>query len=339
MEVVRSIGRIIRDVGFYLFGRGLVSLAIIAATSIAMATGAGFVLPALVVAVGGTLFKIAGRAREQQRYEQDMLRIYRDDLAAAFGIPARAVTREHLYAAAKENGIIAQALKRQQRESMVETVTSIAAGLVTFGLLYVGLAHTQLAEFFVEKFGNVLGNILGAFSVGMVAGTTSLIVHDGLGEIIDARAGLNKASAHDAIAKLAMQVAQRKPVTPDQVFGVVVANDAQLAKQIRQQFRREYTMLAAPERWKAMNDYGVTASMITLADAMNQRSMRPSQLAFILDGAPMRRSAVAADAAADTLPARASFVARYADTPRAQQSFVERVNASRALAADQGRSN
>ena len=338
MENLRAVGRFIRGVGFYLFGRGLLSFSIMVASAVALATGTGIVLPALAVAAGGTLFKMLSSRRDQRLYEDRMLLLYRDDIAAAFDIPKSAVTRQHLYAVAKENGILSQAIIRSKRETMVDLITSTAAGLVTFGLLYVGLAQTAVVPFLTEYLGKALGGIVSAFSMGIVAGATSLVVHNGLGSVIDAHAGLNKANAHDAILRLHIQVSQGKIVLPEQVFGVVVASDAHLAQEIRMQYGRSYEQLSSKTRSEIMQNYGVSDSMTQLAKAITNRTMRPGSLAFILDAPPPSKARQEIKSEVALAVPRASFVERYASAPRFKQSFVERVNASRADAVGAGKS-
>lgn len=328
MWFIEQIGNRLRDIGAFLFGRGLVSFATITAGVIGALTGVGFILPALSVAIGGTILNSAMALRSQRIYEDQMVGLYRNEIAATLGVDSSRVTRTHLHAMAKHNDVIGQAITRQHRRTFIDIATGVLAGATTFGLLYVGLVHTSLPGLLVEHLGHVFGSILSIFSMGIVSAAVNLTVNDGLGYAIGRRTGVQKAGTHDRILRMEWQVRRGRPVTAEQVFDVLVASDPALAQTMRRQFGEGYSSMSPRQRQQILNASGLAGDMGTIATAINNGNVRPSSLAFLFDRKFVTKIAEAAAANEAANPARASFVERVGDW-QPQRSHVERLAAER----------
>ncbi len=325
----------LRTMRVYLMGRGLVSLGVIAAAMIGPAIGFSVAAPALVIAVGGTVLTGFMRLYAQRHYEQDMVNLYRDEIAAQTGKAPEEVTRADLKEAAQGNEVIDQALKRQQRKTIIAVATAGLAGMVTFGLLNFGLAQNMVTQFFTEHFGSSVGNILRYASSGIVAGISSLIVHDGLEAAIGFGTGTRKAAAHDRIIEMARSRQRGEEITPEQVYAVLVAIDPTLQQTIKTDFQESYRHMNAKERAHVLEVHGHSNTMQQIAAAINAGQMKPGHLAYFAsefktlnrpettDG----RIAIAASHAPD-MP-ETSWVKQVGGRPEAQASFTNRLEQQR----------
>lgn len=318
----------------YLFGRGLLTLGILAASFIGSAW-ASPIIPALVIAVGGAALSAVLRLTAQGRYQDKMVDLYRDDIAHDLGIAPQSVTREHLKVAAQDNDVIAQALTRQRRISIISFATSALAGAVTLGLLYFALppgatavaenpiAHA-ITEFFKTHFTSA-ANFLQYLSVGIISGTSSLILHDGLEAAIGIGSGVSKAAAHDLILQIDREMKQGRSISPEQVYSVLVAGDPNLEAAILRQFGETYRQMKPEDQRKVLATIGVSNEMQQLATGITQGTVHPGHLAYMIGEAGRDRRVAAA---AQGIPAPVlQPVATPAPAPApAPSNFVERLN-------------
>lgn len=330
MPLLDNIGDIFKTLRVYLMGRGALSLLLGAAMFI------GGPVPALVVGIGGAALQGFMRLRSHRMYEEQMVDLYRDDIATRLNIAPEQVTRAHLKEAAKDNEVIDQALQRQKHMSIISFATSALAGIVTFGLLDFGLAHEALNGFFATNFG-AAGDILKFTSMGLVAGTTSLFVHDGLQAAIGAKTGVSKAAAHDRIVEMERGIRRGWGISKEQVYGVLVAGNPQLQVNIQRQFGKPYSRMNGPQQAAVINQIGIAEEMQLIANEINTGKIRPGNLAYMIAdaNAPMRpkRTEAKPNVIEQTLAPAKGFVEKLNLAPRAQQSQVAKLDADRAMAA------
>jgi hypothetical protein len=322
-----------RSVARYLAGRGVISTGVLAGT---LAFGGG--AAAVLIAAGSVLFAIYQRRGEQANYEHEMLEMYREDIADQLGIAPEQVNLQHMKKLGQSNPVIADALARQNQRSWLSFGTAVASGLVTFGLLSVGLdSSIQTAFNSWLGAGTTAANILGFASTSIVAGISSLVFHDGLEWAIGHKTGLSGASVHDYVAKLERQVARGKAVTPSQVFDVFVAANTQVQENVSSAFGERYFSMNAGEKMMVMQELGVLDAMQQLAQDVNAKKLAPAQLAFMLEThtalpprspqpAPVRAQAISSEPS----PARPSHVARLGREARTQGSFRDQILAEKA---------
>lgn len=310
----------------YLLGRGLLSLAVLATTMGAAALGFSPFIPALVVAIGGGILNAGMRVHSQALYENSMIDLYREDIAIHLGIAPEQVTRAHLKEAARENEVIAQALTRQRRINIVSFSTSALAATVTLGLLYFGLSESvgqTITEFFGKYFKGA-ADFARYASVGIVSGTSSLILHNGLEEAIGHGTGLSKAVAHDLIAAMDRDIKRGRSISPEQVYGVLVAEDPTLKQSIATRFGERFDKMLPLEQRATMDALGVTADMTEIANIITQGKVPPGRLAYMIHYSHPTKKAQAA--AQEPVPTRSNHVERLGLTPRDEaRSHVERL--------------
>lgn len=320
----------------YFFGKALLMAAVAGASSL---FGVGILIPAMVIVGGGLALRAYGRFSALSHYKQQMVDLYRDDIADHLGIDPAQVSISDLKEAAKENDVIAQALKRQQTKTFIEIGTSLLAGAVTFGLLYSFGDTGQFFEF-TKKFGPFLGNAVNFIGLSTVGSFSGLIFHDALGLAIGARTGSIKAAAHDLILDMDHSVRHGRPISREQVYGVLVAGNPALQEAILTRFHKSYGWMNAAEKSNVLHTLGIATELDTLAQQINNGEIRPGRLAYLMDDDAARkvRTAKTQTAQAEAEPAadvsvhpQRPFVERLGlSESRHDASFTDRLDARRA---------
>lgn len=324
----------IRVMRSYLLGRGILTFGVILANAI------GGAIPALVVGLGGALFSGFMRIQNNRIYEDQMADLYRDDIAQQLGIPPNQVTRAHLREAAKDNDVIDQALTRQRSKSFVSFATAALAGLATVALLTMTVGGltlpAMLGNYFTGLVGEgILGSILKYGSVGMIAGLSSLVLHQGLDLLIGERTGLSRAAAHDRIVDMERSVSRGQAISKEQVYGVLVAGNPELQSTIRHEFGQSYSTMLPNRQSDVLLAIGVDNEMQLIADEINAGRMRPTHLAYMMNEAmPRAGKRPVATASNDNDVPRRNHVASLGRAPRDETiGHVARLDAERAMAA------
>ncbi|MBX9726873.1 MAG: hypothetical protein K2X09_06375, partial [Rickettsiales bacterium] len=223
----------------YLFGKALLMAAVAGASTF---FAGSILIPGMVIVGGGLALRAYGRYNALTHYKQQMVDLYRDDIADHLGIAPEQVTISDLKEAAKENDVIAQALKRQQTKTFIDIGTSLLAGAVTFGLLF-SFGNASAIQRFVSQdlgLGQFFANAVNFIGLSTVGSFSGLIFHDALGLAIGARTGTIKAAAHDLIVAMDHDVAHGRPISREQVYGVLVAGNPALQEAIHTRFHKSY---------------------------------------------------------------------------------------------------
>ncbi len=330
MSILEEFGDFFKTLGVYLMGRGFLSTLLIATTAIAGTIGLPYMT---LIAVGGLAISAGVRLYSQRLYEDGMVDLYRDDIAKHLGINPQEVTRTDLKRAAEENDVIAQALARQRRINWVSFATSALAAAATFGLLVYGVNDVfrePLTAFFTEYFADA-AKVAQVISIALVSGTSSLILHNGLEEAIGHGTGWSKVAAHDLIVEMERDIKRGKTITPEQVYGVIVAENPAIQARIKQEFKEPYESMNIREQQKVLVNYGLKQDMEEIAGFINRHEVRPGRLAYMMQYAqPKRVSAPQETAAPAPAHVHGSFVERYASRPAERHSgYREQVMARR----------
>jgi hypothetical protein len=330
MPLMKEFSNAFRTMRVYLMGRGLLSLGVIGASLAGAAFPTVTILslaPALVLAIGGAALSGFMRLHAQAKYENNMVDLYRDDIAEQLGKAPEEVTRSDLKEAAKSNDIIDQALKRQSRRNTIGFVTTALAAIATFGLITT-IAPAALSSWMITTFAldGVVAKTISFASTGFVAAVAGLVVQDGLEAVIGKGTGLSKAAAHDLIFSMQRDVARGKSVTPEQAYGVLVAGDFNLQAAIARQFRKPYNAMNTREQRNVLKQVGVVREMQVIAADINSGAIEPGHLAFIIGDAKHMNMT---EATRDEEPVRSSHVEKLRLQERANGTFTERVSASR----------
>jgi hypothetical protein len=269
----------------FVFGRGLIWMLMAAAVPIGGMLGVGPLLAAAVAGIGGVALRVGMRLVEQANYEQGMVNLYRDEIGQQLEIAPQSVTRQHLKIAARDNDVIDQALKKQQRKTYLTVVTSVLAGVTTFGLLAVGLG-TGLHEWFAQAFpSGLLAGAAQFIGMGTVVTASNLVVDTGLNSTIKRGTGLWKAAAHDRIMDIDRTLRHGKRVTKEQVFAVKAAGDIDLQETILKHYGKRYRFMDPVEKQAVLIDSGMALEMQMLANQLNHGELKPSMLVHMFEPA------------------------------------------------------
>lgn len=331
MRLFDQFGDYLKALRVHLFGRGALSLVVLAAGALGGPTAA------LVAVIGGVGLTVVNRLYRERLYEDGMVELYRDDLAAQFGIAPDQVTRGHLKEAAKSNDVIDQALQRQRQKTWLAVGTAAAAGFVAYGLLtnVFGIGAAT-AGWLQEALGPTMGQAANLIGIGAVAGTSSMVVSQGLRGVVRANTMLGKAAAHDRILEMEFDVRRGRGVSKEQVYGVMVAADAGLQQAIIHRFGKRYRHMHPHEKSVVLQDIGVAADMQAVADQINRGEIRPGRLAYMLQDATnfarTPRPVPTEEAALEDAPERSNFVEKLGLASREQASFREQLATERASA-------
>lgn len=318
----------------FLLGRGLLTAAVLTAWTV---TGGGLGV-AVAVGVGGALFSGFMRFTNQRIYEDQMTDMYRGGIAQQLGIDPRNVTRAHLKEAAKSNDMIDQALARQRSISNVSFLTTALAAAVTVALLAVPIGGATLPAMLSSAFSGmeslgVFSTVLSYASTGIIAGLSSLLLHDTLESVISRKTGLNKAAAHDRIVEMERGIARGWGVSKEQVYGALVAGNPTLQNAIAGEFGKPYAAMRPSDQAHVLNQIGVADEMHAIASEINAGRLRPANLAFMLNEAMPRPNNTHAPVNREPALQR-SHVAALGRAPRDHaMGHVARLDAERAMAA------
>ena len=334
MPFIDDIGAFLNRNRGYFLGKMLLMFAVGAASH---ALGITMLVPAAILVGGGMAIHAYGRFTEHRYYQQEMVDLYRDDIAQHLGIAPEQVTRAHLKEAAKGNEVIAQALERQHKKLLIDIGTSLLAGVVTFGLLLSFGEAGKFFDFTQKTFGEALGPMVNLIGLGTVSGISGLVLHDALGIAIGAKTGTLKAAAHDLILDMHNDIVHGRPISREQVYGVLVASNPDLQQAIVTRFHKSYAWMSAAEKSNVLHEVGVATDMDILARQINTGEVRPGRLAYMLADATLPAHRPPSDsntASPEQEPQKSNFVGRLGLAARANSSFTEQVKESRSHASE-----
>lgn len=270
------------NIAKYAFGKGIVTLGVMAATimnpaSIAWPVVAGF--------VGWKMFSLYSR---YTGYKTRMIDLYRDDIARSVGCAPEAVTPAHLRMMAAgdpvmgipPNPIIAEALERQRGSAFLSFITAMLSASTTLVLLSFGL--NENAAGFIKEYLPNISDMVKNVGVSAISGLSGLILHNGLDAVVGQALGYFRATAHDRIALIAHRKSYGITITPQHVFDVFMATDPDLARIISQSFNKGFSGFSDKEKLQAMKAIGIDEAMKELADQINKNELKVGALAFEL---------------------------------------------------------
>lgn len=333
MRLFDDIGDFLKALRVHLFGKGIMTLAVLAASFAAPLLGS-WVLP--MVAIGGVVLTAVNRFYREGLYQDRMVNLYRDDIARELGIQPEEVTRAHLKEAAKTNDVIDQALTRMHHKTWMAIGTAVLASTVTW-LLVGGIGMEKIQAVAHDLLGGIGGNTLAGLAsyigVTTVSATSSLVLKDGLRLALIANPK-HSGCAHDHIVDMQQDIAHGRAVTKEQVYSIIVDANPQVRTTITKRYRESFDHMTPAERNSVLQEIGLGSQMQNLADQINRGALKPAQLAYLVDDAihPDRRPDVPAPEQREE--ARGSFVDRLRVAPRAEQSYREQVNAQRSALAE-----
>lgn len=278
---VDHIGNTLKRFGVYLFGKGLMTAAVMGAGVLSAVTGVSWVLP--VVAIGGVVLTAANQFYSMRLQKDEMLELYRSEIGKQLGIDPREVTRAHLVAAAEHNEVIEQALGRMHKRMALSITTAALSSVVTVLLVQAFEIHEAIQKMAKDYLADTIFEIGARFvGVGTVAGLSGMVFDHGLQELLRVNTGFGKASAHDRIMEMQATLNHGYGVTKEQVYGVLVASDRGLQDAILHQFGKRWRHMKPRERQAVVEAVGSSQDMQLLADQINRGEITPGRLAFLM---------------------------------------------------------
>lgn len=287
-DIAQGAQSFVRNLGVYLTGKGIVTTGAIAAGFFA---GAGSMLPMLLVLGGGAIISGYLRLRDMRFNQDEMARIYRNDIADQLGIDPKEVTRAHVHQLAfgdEEKGIapnpvLREEVNREWNKTWLKFGTSLVAATASFLLVMLGVP--ALAESSIlAPLGSTLGEWMGKASVALVTGATGLVLNNGLDIGVQVATTLGKQTIHDRIARLDRDIARGSQVSPERVFAVFVASSPRLESSIIAQYGKRYDVLPVADQIHLIEAFGAKESMNQLASALNAKRFSAGSLAFVVAG-------------------------------------------------------
>lgn len=322
----------IKQLAVFALGKSLLTFSVMAVGTIGALSGFGALIPALIIGVGGFALTAVRRFQSQGIYEDNMVNLYRDNIADQLGIAPEQVTRASLKEAAKDNEIIAKALSRQRKKTFLTIGTAALASVVSIGLI----GFTGIADDLKGIATNTIDwkPVATLFGASFVAGISNLVIHEGLDLVIGYKSGISKAAAHDLIYKMDIEVQKGKPISREEVFGVMAAGDESLNTRIIKTYHKEYREMTQGEKSRVLHDLNLATTMDKLAIAISEKKIRPGYLAYAADDPRLtapRGTKQVEDTPTNEKPTRASFVERLGLMPRDEHmSHAARLSASEA---------
>ena len=327
----------LKQLGVFALGKSLLTFSVMAAGAVGVMSGFGALIPALIIGAGGFALTAVSRFHSQRIYEDNMVNLYRDNIADQLGIAPEEVTRASLKEAAKDNEIIAKALSRQRKKTFLTIGTAALASVVSIGLIgFTGVAD-GLQGLAKQAPVDMLKN-LGFLSIAsFVGGISNLVIHEGLDALIGYKSGISKAAAHDLIYKMDLEVSRGKPISREEVFAVMVAGDESLHNRVTKKYNKDYNDMTHGEKSRVLHDLNVATTMDKLAIAISEKKIRPGYLAYAADDphitAP-RGAQQVEDTPTSVKPVRGSFVERLGLMPHSNElSHTARLSAANEAAS------
>lgn len=329
-----------RHLRMYLLGKGVLTLAVFAAAAIGAATGVGVLIPALVTVGGGIVYTAASRFYQQSAYADDMVNLYRDNIAEQLGKQPAEVTRADLAEAAQGNDVIAQALKRQQQRTWLAIGTAIFSGVVSLALIEGFGMGDILHDMAANSSLGILKSIAGFIGIGTVSSVTGLLLQDGLGSAIGYGTGISKAAAHDLIVKMNRGITRGLPTAREDVYAIIVAANPELDKRITENYGKHYSHMTHAQQSHVLHDVGLADAMDKLAIAISDGKISAGTLAYSANDPRLNTLPVAAPDAPVHENVAGKFIERLGLTARSStMSHAERLQHERASAPAQGYSS
>lgn len=361
----------------YMLGRGFIGVALIAVgamTSWTMQPAMWVALPLL------TGFQAFMDYRKEQNAKHHLLEEFGEEISKTLGKPQKDLTLKDLQTVAegdpsrgiKPNIVLDEEWDRIGRKRTIQFITTAVSGLGAFMLvqmpLFGGSTIVDLAGNLVAQGQGFAASVLGAESFfGQMVATgftyTGLTLSAGiilqtanatLDFVTFGALGLSRKTTHDRIDDISKDLERGKLITKEQVLGVFVSANPDLAEDIREAFGKDYDKLGWQKQQAAVAKFGEPYKIYDLAYMLNFKTIKPQELAFAVvgeeSGVPKRDQygraleqheqdvAKEQEKQAEKEARKAegkSFVERFTNGPKPEkQSFLERVSQQELNAAE-----
>lgn len=308
-EVPRQLTKTIN----YALGRGFIALSLFGLSMAGAGTGIAMwvALPLL------TGFQAFMDYRKEQNAKHHLLNEFREEVAIAIGKDAKDVDLKDLQTVAegdKSRGIEANPILDEEwdrigRRRTVQFVTTAISAVATLMLINfpmftnaAGASQTLVAEagdwvawgkdqaisMLNLPEGSTLASIIsnGFTYTGLTVAASWVLqaANAALDFVSFGVLGLSSKTTHDRIDDISKALDNGKLITKEQVLGVFVSANKDLAEDIRKEFGKDYDKLGWQKQQAAVAKFGGEYKVYELAYMINFRMIKPQELAFAAVG-------------------------------------------------------
>ena len=297
MSFLSDIYNYFKNQALYITGRGLMSAALITAAFIPASLST-----VVLIASGTALLQGWVTWRRQSQKEDQMVKDYREEIAARLGIKESEVTANELHIVAygdpsrglEGNYVLAQSLERSGQRKLVGLLSTVASAFITMGavILFADTISSWLKPLHEYLRGTLqLGFVqpeLKWFSLLLVSGTGMSLMNNVIDYGVEWTMGLNRRTAHSLTRDIKRDIEMNKTITQEQVFGVFVAANPGLDRTIENAYGKPYYELRSDQKTHALHQYGgifqnpavVKRTIAQLTQDLNNRQIEADELVF-----------------------------------------------------------
>ncbi len=267
-------------------------------TATANSAGLGGVTAAVgglggLIAMGAVGAISAAMAQMDYRHEiSKMKEIYRNELAAQLGKPAKSISDDDLYKLAQGdpergiegNKIIADEISKKKKERALGVGLSAAATVTSFMVVQsffasvasetlaasIGLPGMGAAVMFVAE------TLVGVAMYNLVKQPMHWLGHKLF--------GLDKETTHDRIANIQADIQKGKGVGQEQVLEVFVSANKQLETFVDKQYGKPFENMTHEERQRVVEDINQVVPLAQLTQDIQSGKYDVGELAFAVEG-------------------------------------------------------
>lgn len=280
--------------GMWLTTRGVLTLAVIAATA-GLGMG-GYYAPLLTlpIGLGAAMYMHSDRTSYLKTRTKNA---YKLELAATLGKDPKEVTVADLERVAKGDsaaGLPGNAILKEQldcidthhRVSLFSNVTAIGLAIAAFATIMTGGF-----ENIIQGWQNVIKPLtdalpirsVEAFAAGTIASGITLSSDFALTQLGKYFTGLNEPTTYDYIQDIKKQRRNGHAITPEQVLEVFVRRDPDLAARIRQDFGTDYAHLPSEEKTMVLDGLKQKELLEAITRKINEGRVSPNELTFLAE--------------------------------------------------------
>ena len=269
----------------WLGGRGASTMAVMGGTfaqeylagSGASSSATSTIAPYIALPVTLVASSISNQIKHNEE-EVALLKDARREIAATLGLDPHEVGREHLYQVAEgipsrnipPNETLKEALHANDARRNIAWGASIISAAVTLA----GLSLLQGA----------VSATMPVFALMTMVGAANFVTQYALKYAGEAIMGVEKNTTYENIKGIKRALAHGDDISPEQVLGVFAARHPAISRSIKEGFGKSFDHLDMQEQQAAVNMYEGQYHLKAMAEALSDRSIRPSELFFLAEG-------------------------------------------------------
>jgi hypothetical protein len=283
-----------KRVAGFITGRGM--------TATAVALASPFLETPQLPIVGLTVgLPVTAAMSTMAHYEREdkILKNFREEIAASFGIDAQEVTHDHLRSLAYGNtklGIEPQPffheiLERNDKNRWIDIGANLSAAAVGIGFVALkgGTILTAISEFAgASTIGLLAANpaVVGFIGLSLAAGAIVHAMDYVCSSLVKTAFAERDITAYEMLEHFAKQKERGIALSQDQVMSVFTKIDKSLHHEIITDYGAPYRVLPEATRREVLDKYRDALHINDITDKINAGTVKINELAFLGAGAP-----------------------------------------------------